>query len=1205
MKNPPDPITSPPAAGEAPSCDVDLVLETLPLAGSPLPVPTAASSDPEGMPITLVLSPKKDGPTTDPAVDRTRALWVEGVWAGFPAPVRDRYRFVSVVGEGGMGIVMEVEDLLLERRVAVKGPRDPATAGTEACRLMGREARLMARLTHPHILPVFDVWEDGRGNPWHAMLLITGGGQTLAMRLEKLRESAIEDRPLGELVRLYLQVCSAVEYAHSHGVLHLDLKPQNILLGLDGIPLVADWGIAHEVGVGGKMEGFILGTPGYASPEQRGLFGASWAEARSDVYSLGVVLFEILAGRPMTDPSTRFGGDTQASRSGRFNKPVEIPRRVGREFRSILERALAWSPADRFPSVAALMEAVGACMNDGLVEGLEYSSLERYRKWTRRNPRGAGAMLVSLVLASSFIFLLMYGIHLDWEEERVAKELEDILLQKIEQRMADLHAESSAGAIRMREPERGLHLAAMALETWPHARHLPDTHLYGTLGGIRPGGRLVWSHHIEPGDGSLAFHPDGRTLAVGGPGTRIELIDLVHCRSDRSLTCPAGDGKRLAYSADGRWLASAGATGTIHLWKMADPSFHRVIGRRSRGVRALSFDVLTRYVASASDDGTISVWDIGDGDEISHIPMEVPGPSALSFWWDQYYKNTMVFGSMDGTVYLWNVLANQEVTRLRPRRSEDVGENRDGGDAGDEEAPFPAESVAIPRSGTRLYLSGARNRLRVWDADRGAETAEGVPVDGERSRTFAVDPEGRIAVTAAEAGRLRVIDLTTLLEVFVLEGHTSPVDRLAISPDSRLAASASSDGVLRLWDLGDVGHTTFETAPGRPQRLALSPDGEWVAGTTAAGRLALWEMTSGFGFSPDLPLPLRDVRWLGPDRLVLVPRGKGTPRVWVPSTGSLEKVPLTLPGRVEHVFPRAGGDPACVTLDSGRARLHLPGAPPRGLPSGTRFLADAQGRRLAIRDDAGALRLVDVDTGVVAPVSGPAESVDLVAFSPSGRTLYYTTRAGNVSRLMRAPLEPAGPTAEVATLGADDLLRLESLAGEDGVLVGTRQGTLRILRAGETRNWTGPTWRIRSHALRDLALTADRRSVLTLDREGRMERFEIGALQDPRSLVTLVIGASPFESQGSRLMPRPPGKGEAPRFPADHPFRWIGEDVADDPRAPWRAARALEACLHRDSAGNFHPLGWKELAADWRKKTARNGLLRTEPEPVAAPEEGS
>jgi serine/threonine-protein kinase len=264
----------------------------------------------------------------------------------------DRYRLDRELGRGGMATVYLALDLKHDRHVALKvlHPELATLLGPERFQ---REIRIAARLQHPHILSVHDSGEAA-GRLWFTMPYVQG--QSLRERLRREQQLSVE-----EAVRIAREAALALEHAHQEGVLHRDIKPENILLTRDGSTLVADFGIARALNPTGDQSltqtGLTVGTPAYMSPEQAA--GERQLDARSDVYALGAVLYEMLAGEP---PYT--GPTAQAIIAKRFSDPVPSVRRVrpgvSDALNRAVQRALAMTPADRFATAADFARAIGA-----------------------------------------------------------------------------------------------------------------------------------------------------------------------------------------------------------------------------------------------------------------------------------------------------------------------------------------------------------------------------------------------------------------------------------------------------------------------------------------------------------------------------------------------------------------------------------------------------------------------------------------------------------------------------------------------------------------------------------------------------------------------------------------------------------------------------------------------------------------------------
>lgn len=253
-------------------------------------------------------------------------------------PEPGRYRLLEEIGKGGMGTVYRAHDPELDREVALKVTHLHKADPEHRARLE-REARILARLEHPGIVPIHDLGTLADGRLFYVMKLVRGS---------RLDQHLTTIDALAERLRLFVRICEPVAFAHAHGVLHRDLKPPNVMVGAFGEVLVMDWGVARIATDAGSetAAGTILGTPGYMAPEQQ--FG-SGVDERADIYSLGALL--------------------------RFLLPKE--RSHPRQLVAIVEKARAFDPAERYSSVAALAKDVARFLDGLAVEAYREGPLER------------------------------------------------------------------------------------------------------------------------------------------------------------------------------------------------------------------------------------------------------------------------------------------------------------------------------------------------------------------------------------------------------------------------------------------------------------------------------------------------------------------------------------------------------------------------------------------------------------------------------------------------------------------------------------------------------------------------------------------------------------------------------------------------------------------------------------------------------------
>src|SRR5947209_5612149 len=264
--------------------------------------------------------------------------------------IADRYELEQLVGSGGMSSVFRARDRLLERHVALKILHEHYGDDGDSVERFRREARAVAQLSHPNIVTVID---RGEASGRQFIVFEYVDGRTL--------KQLVEERgplPVGEAVELAIGIAKGLAFAHHHGLVHRDVKPQNVLLNGDGKPKVTDFGIARSVDVEGVTQtGTVLGTSHYIAPEQA---SGQPVDAHTDVYSLGAVLYELLTG---TVPFEGENFVTVAMQHVHEPAPSVLERRPDCPLRlaAAVDRALAKDPADRFPSMdafAAELEAV-------------------------------------------------------------------------------------------------------------------------------------------------------------------------------------------------------------------------------------------------------------------------------------------------------------------------------------------------------------------------------------------------------------------------------------------------------------------------------------------------------------------------------------------------------------------------------------------------------------------------------------------------------------------------------------------------------------------------------------------------------------------------------------------------------------------------------------------------------------------------------
>jgi TonB family protein len=344
---------------------------------------------PEGLCAACLLTTALSGDHDDDVYDETSLSELDAGATLGP------FRIVRLLGRGGMAAVYEAQDMRLERAVALKVLPPEFLHDDTFARRFAQEARVIAKLEHPNIVPIYASGIDD-GIPWMSMRLLAGGN--MGAVLERRR---IEMRKAVEMLR---QIAAALDYAHAHGVVHRDIKPTNILLDGSDAVLVGDFGLAQMLGAGHVLTrtGILAGTPHYMAPEQA---LGKMADRRSDVYSLGIVAYEMLAGTIPFTADSPIGVLMK-----HVNEPLPAPASAGGPppWMSAVQTAAAKDPGDRWPSagafVAALEASLGSPFGGPAVVRAAAGSSDRRRSvaaWT------GGAAAGTLVVASGLAWVIL------------------------------------------------------------------------------------------------------------------------------------------------------------------------------------------------------------------------------------------------------------------------------------------------------------------------------------------------------------------------------------------------------------------------------------------------------------------------------------------------------------------------------------------------------------------------------------------------------------------------------------------------------------------------------------------------------------------------------------------------------------------------------------------------------------------------------
>jgi WD40 repeat protein/serine/threonine protein kinase len=742
-------------------------------------------------------------------------------WTEHPGVMVGPYKLLEQIGEGGMGTVwMGQQTKPVKRLVALKLIK----AGLDSKQFIARfeaERQALALMDHANIARVLDAGATSVGRPYFVMDLVKGVPITKYCDEHQLTPK--------QRLELFIPVCQAVHHAHQKGIIHRDLKPSNVLVALyDGkpVPKVIDFGVAKAAGQTltekTLVTGFgnIVGTFEYMSPEQAELNQLD-IDTRSDIYSLGVLLYELLTGttplqrirlertallevlrlireeeppRPSTRLSTTVELPSIAAQRG--VEPRRLRGMVRGELDWIVMKALEKDRSRRYETANSFAMDVQRYLADEPVQACPPSASYRFRKFARRN---------RVFLGTASVVALVVAVAMAASTGLILRALERERREANFHRITVAHRELSAGNLG-----RALEL----LDACPEDLRGWEWYYLKRLWRVEP---LVLPDTSEVN--SLAFSRDGEFLASAvGDGTVKVWDSRTGKQIGTTLKAHTGSVFSVAFHPDGKHLASTGADKKVRVWEwetgrmvFEGPSGANHNRGTAYGV-AFGPDPNDRRLAVGSD-GRVYVWDWEKNELVFPRTLQVHTDKGINVAFSRDGRR-LASGGWGDKIIIWNAETGEHLHTLTNTSK--------------------TSAMVFSRDGRWLVSASFGRRLDVWDTTTG-ERVKTFPAGDGLVLGVAASADGSRLASAGQDKTVRIWEAETGRVVLELRGHTKASQGVAFSPDGLRLASGSWDGTIRVWDAtpmrGDEAQEAFTLSqePGEVFSIAVSPDGRSVA----------------------------------------------------------------------------------------------------------------------------------------------------------------------------------------------------------------------------------------------------------------------------------------------------------------------------------------------------------------------------------------
>lgn len=909
------------------------------------------------------------------------------------------YELLDEIARGGMGVVYRARQLSLNRTVAVKMILSGAFANDEFIQRFRAEAEAAAGLQHPNIVAIHEVGQcDGQ----HYFSMDYVEGRNLAALTREKPLSA--PRAAG-----YLRaIAEAIHYAHQRGTIHRDLKPSNVLIDLADQVRITDFGLAKQIH--GDLEitttGQVLGSPNYLPPEQAsGRHGE--VGVRSDVYSLGAILYHLLTGRPPFVAGTLHDTLLLVLQSEPVSPRLLNPS-VPSDLETICLKCLEKNPADRYPSAAALADELRRFLRDEPILARPVPAAEKCWRWCRRNPVVASlGVATGVLLAALAVGSPIAAIHIDRQRRQAAWNAD-----QSRQRLVRLNLANGTRMLGEGDQVSALPWFVEAMKLERGRPEQEQIHLIRIESIMRHCPKRVrcWFHAggIDNSEfrtkADALFSPDGRQVLtvsskpVAGGG-RVGEVNLWNVESGQAVF-PAQPHNGVVYHAefspDGRRFVTASGS----------------------------------FKDGVSAGGEAHVWDAATGAPVSPVLKHDGVVAYASFSADgrrviTATRKRTAQSSLEGDALIWDATTGALLGPPLHHPFELV------------HARFSPDDRQVITAGVNWSsLDGEQHYAATWDAATGQPLSPPVALNGVlRDVRYRSNQVHLLAANLDRQAEVRVLEAATGANVGPLILHPAGVMDAVFSVDGNQILTASADFTAQLWDAA-TGRPWFPTLKHGHfvRRASFSPEGGRIVTASFDGAARMWSARNGRPLSPPLPHNASVVQaTFSPDgRRILTRTVDQVVQLWEFVFPDRPDLAIATPGPVRHVqftpdgrrILTAGADGAARLWDATTGQRHLPPFPHRDGLTGVCFSGD--GEFLATASEDHTARIWDAATGQ--PVTPPLPHSNIVwsvQFSPntrrivtaSGQSFRGPRRFGqplpNSGRIRRGSEQMAQPAAAI------------------------------------------------------------------------------------------------------------------------------------------------------------------------------------------------